>query len=564
VYFAEISYTWMEMLSDFKKRTASFLPSGKGQNSIAFLILFIFFVFSALSVQGRDQTYDEPRHWKYGTNILNGDSTRFDDSKMPFSAWNALPAKIAEIIPLPNGFLKSYLPKLITARLMTTLFSMVVAFMVFYWSRELYGFIPALISLGLYVLDPNIIAHSQLVTTDIYAAGMVLFSAYCLWKFAKTREWQDGLILAFALGLAQLAKYTAISLYPLFAIALLVHDWPLLGEAHKTNGWRTIKPVVLQYVKYLLAVAVVGILIINVGFLFARTFTNFRDYAFRSDLFKALQPRVSLPVPVPYPYLEGLDWIIQREQDNEGFGRIYLLGETRFGQGFPGYYFVAFLLKVPIATQIILLLAFTVYLFDRSRREKFLDNEWFLLWLVFFFTIYFNFFYRAQIGIRHILVIFPLLYVFAGSLFRNWQGFNWQKRWAGFALGLYLILSVLSYYPFYISYFNEIVWDRKMAYKYLADSNIDWGQDRFTLLRYRAEHPEVGRAPEVPGPITETTRYFLYVNYLVGVTRPPDSYRWLRENFEPIDMIAPSYLLFEITPEQMNDLCESTTYCNQH
>jgi hypothetical protein len=99
--------------------------------------------------------------------------------------------------------------------------------------RVVYGFVPALVSLGLYVLDPNIIAHSQLVTTDIYAAGMVLFSSYWLWKFANTRNWLDGLFLAFTLGMAQLAKYTAVSLYPLFAIVLLVHDWPHLGEAYK-------------------------------------------------------------------------------------------------------------------------------------------------------------------------------------------------------------------------------------------------------------------------------------------------------------------------------------------
>jgi hypothetical protein len=86
--------------------------------------------------------------------------------------------------------------------------------------------------------------------------------------------------------------------------------------------------------------AIVSVLVINVGFLFNRTFTPLRDYSFRSNLFQSIQSKTSFVVPVPYPYLEGLDWIIQREQDNEGFGYIYLLGETRFREGFPGYYFV--------------------------------------------------------------------------------------------------------------------------------------------------------------------------------------------------------------------------------
>jgi len=544
-----------------RERLNSYLKSRKGQNFVALLFILFFLFFNAMSVQGKDWTYDEPRHYRYGVNILNGDSTRFDDSKMPVSAWNALPARVADF--LPAGLLKTYLKKLITARLMTTLFSMAVAFMVFHWSRELYGWVPALFSLGLYILDPNIIAHSQLVTTDIYVTGMVLLSSYWLWKFANSRRWQDGLWFAVMLGLAQLTKYTAFSLYGLFAIALLVYDWPSLKKGFETGRWQEIRHSIWQYAKYTIVVVAISIVIINAGFLFNRTFMSFGDYSFRSDLFKSVQSKISFVVPVPYPFLEGLDWIIQKEKTNTGFGYIYLLGETRFGQGFPGYYIIASLLKVPIAIQVILLAAVAVYLVDGERRGRFFRNEWFLLWLVLFYTIYFNFFYRAQIGIRFYLIVFPLLYVFAGVLFMKRYSITWRQKGALVVLGLYLISSVISYYPNYISYFNEIVWDRKMAYKYLADSNLDWGQDAFILKGYRAEHPGVHKAPETPVLLTETTRYYLDVNQLVGVTRDPETYKWLRDNFEPVDMIAPSYLLFEITPKNMRDLCRRTTYCDQ-
>ena len=553
----------MEFISNSKNQSDLFLASRKGQNAIAFLFLLFFFVFNVLSVQGKDKTYDEPVHYQYGKNILNGDSTRFDDSKMPISAWNALPAKVVEIIPFPDGLVKAYLPKLITARLMTTLFSVIVAFMVFYWARELYGFIPSLISIGLYILDPNIIAHSQLVTTDIYVTGMILFSSYWLWKFAYSRKWQDGIWFAIMLGIAQLTKYTAFSLYSLYAIAFMVYDWPSIKKGFETGRWAEVRGIMWQYVKYAIVVVVISVAIINIGFLFNRTFTSFSDYDFRSNLFKSIQSKTSFAVPVPYPYLEGLDWVLDRERTNTGFGGIYLLGELRFGKGFPGYYFIASLLKVPIATQIVLLAAFSVYLSDRDRREKFFSNEWFLLWLVLFYTIYFNFLYRAQIGIRYYLVVFPLLYVFAGGLFTNWRSFGWKQKWTVFTLSLYLIVSVISYFPYYISYFNEIIWDRKMAYRYLADSNLDWGQDALILSRFRVEHPDVHRAPEEPELLTETTRYFVYVNQLVGITKDPQVYEWLRDNFEPVDMIAPSCLLFEITPEQMQDLCQRTSYCTR-
>jgi hypothetical protein len=544
-----------------RERLRLFLLSRRGQNSSALLIVLFFFLFNVLSIRGHDWTYDEPEHYQYGINILNGDSTRFDDSKMPVSAWNALPARLADL--LLDGPLKAYLKKLNVARLMTTLFSMVTAFVVFYWARELYGWIAAFFSLGLYVLDPNIIAHSQLVTTDMYVTGMVLFSSYWLWRFANERTWRNGLRLAVILGLAQLTKYTAISLYGLFAIALLVHDWPALKKTFEIGIWRGIGRVVWQYARYALVAAAVGILIISAGFLFHRPFISFRDYSFRSDLFRSIQSKISFVVPVPYPYLEGLDWVIQRERTNTGFGRVYLLGETRFATGFPGYYFIASLLKVPIATQLIVLSAFGVYLIDRQRWRKFWHNEWFLLWPVLFYMIYFNFFYRAQIGIRFYLVIFPLLYVFAGGLFIHWRDFRRRQKLAVIAVGIYLITSVISYYPSYLSYFNEIVWDRKTAYRYLADSNLDWGQDRLILEQYLAERPEVRQAPEKPELLAETATYYLEINLLLGITTEPGTFEWLRENFEPVDTIAASYLLFEITPDQMRDLCARTTYCKQ-
>jgi hypothetical protein len=544
-----------------RERLNSYSLSRRGQNVIAWLIILSFFLFNILSVQGHDWTYDEPEHYQYGMNLLNGDSTRFDDSKMPVSAWNALPARLADV--LPESPMKVYLKELSIARLMTTLFSMVVAFLVFYWARELYGWIPALFSLGLYVLDPNIIAHSQLVTTDLYVTGMVLFSFFWLWRLANDRTWQNGFWLVVLLGLAQLTKYTAVSLYGLFAVALLVYDWSSLKKTFETGYWQGIRGMLWQYIRYALVVVTVSLIIINVGFLFNRTFTSLRDYSFRSGLFRSIQPKVSFIVPVPYPYLEGLDWVIQRERTNTGFGRIYLLGETRFAEGFPGYYFIASLLKVPIATQMVLFGALAMYLLDMQRRRKFLRNEWFLLWPVLFYTLYFNFFYRAQMGIRFYLVIFPLLYVFAGGLFIHWRDFGRKQKLAVLALGVYLTVSVLSYYPSYLSYFNEIVWDRKTAYRYLADSNLDWGQDGLRLKGYLAEHPTVRQAPQKPGLLAETTTYYLEINLFLGITTEPATFEWLRENFEPVGMIASSYLLFEITPDQMQALCKRTSYCKQ-
>jgi hypothetical protein len=267
----------------------------------------------------------------------------------------------------------------------------------------------------------------------------------------------------------------------------------------------------------------------------------------------------NFPVPVPFPYLQGLDWMRNTESTGNLAGNVYLLGQVSTLKGFRGYYFVATLLKAPIGTQIILLSALFVFFVQKSRRQNLLRNEIFLLIPVLFYAIYFNFFFNTQIGIRYFLPVFCLLYVFAGNLFTGWERFSFRQKSAIFALLTYTFISVISYYPYHMSYFNEIVWDRKQAYKYLADSNVDWSQGKNELDQYMLEHPD---AVYKPGKV-RSGHLVVRVNDLVGVTTDPEQYAWLRDNFEPVDSIAYSYLIYKISPEEINHLCGTTKYCDE-
>src|SRR5574341_60332 len=467
------------------------------QNLIALGLAAFFVLFGALSVQKVFITADEAYHLRYGTNILSLSARRFDDSKMPISALNALPGKLAA--HLPAGGWRDFFGSLFAARLVTILFSACVAYLVFHWSRALYGFYAGLASLLLYVFDPNLIAHSQLVTTDVYAAGFVLIASFWMWKFAGERNLYNGLMCACALGLSQLAKYSTIVLLPLFMLALVLHDLPTQIAGFRSKGASVIGKS-LGRLAFYVAIALASIMLfVNLGFLFYKSFFPLKDYQFSSDVFQALQKVSALRnvrVPFPYPYLQGLDLVSSRERTG---WRVYLLGQLRAGDRFPGYYFVASALKVPIATQVVLVAAWAMFLLVQQRRGTFLKNEVFLLLPVLFYTIYFNFFYKSQLGIRFYLIVFPLLYVFAGGLFSRWQEFSRRRKFAAFALLGYLIVSVLSYYPFYLAYFNEIVWDRKYAYKYLVDSNLDWAQGGYYLKDYFSAHPATSRQAKVDG-----------------------------------------------------------------
>lgn len=518
------------------------------------VLLALFLLINAASVRNLSLTYDEPDHYRYGRQILDLNSNRFDDSKMPFSALNALPAELAQLFPA--GEIHAFLESSYAARLMTVLFSMVVACCLYRWAKELYGEVSAVFALFLFTFEPNIIAHSQLITTDIFATGMMMMSVYSFWRFSRQRNWKHLVWFGLVLGLAQLAKYTAVFLYPVLAGMLLIFDAPKLLQYLQRSRWQSLWRYTGKMVVMSMAVFLINILVINLGFLFNRTMMPLGEFEFRSELFKKYQARLHMlsdvPVPLPFPYLEGLDYVRYRERTGRGFGNIYLLGQTS-KEGFPNYYLVAFLFKTPIAIQAAFWLALGLYLFRKTGRQ-FREKELFLLAPILSLFTYFNYFNRAQIGIRFLLVIFPFILIYCSRLLLNWKKFT-PLRWVGAAgLAGYLVVSTLSYFPHYIPYFNELVLDRRQAYKILADSNLDWGQAAWYVQRDLGIHPETLVDPEQP----VAGRILVSANNLVGITARPETYRWLRENFEPVDTVAYAYLVYQITPEQLQAVIEAS------
>ena len=515
------------------------------------LLLSTMATIEVASLRHLTVTYDEPRHFLYGQNILHLDSNRFDDSKMPVSALNAIPSAVAS--RLPPGPLATWLSLLETGRYVTVAFSLLVGVCIFAWARARAGDGAGLLALTLYAFDPNMLAHGQLVTTDVYAAGSSTMALFALWRLLTVGGWWWTIATGLALGVALLAKYTALALVPLFVVAAIAVNggnlWRHLRAGKMRPAWRVLAPACTRAI----VIGALALGAVNAGFLFNRTGTSLDGYTFRSRPFQSIQRRAGrlgqVPVPLPYPYVEGLDWVIQRERTGEGYGNIYLLGETRKGQGFAGYYFVATLFKLPLGTLALLAAAAGGYVV-RIRRREVSRLDLVLLIPVAFFTIYFNFFYRAQIGIRYFLVVFPLLYILAGDLARSGHV---RSRRANMALAAALvatIVSVASYYPHFLPYFNELIGKRTNAYRILADSNLDWRQHAWYFHQYLDAHPNVIVEPERPTAGT----ILVGVNMLTGVAGEPERFRWLREHFTPVGHIAHAVLIYEVSDAALRQL----------
>ena len=519
------------------------------QRALVALLLSTFLVLAVLSMQRMSITLDERAHDRYGFQLLNLDANRFDNSKMPFSALNALPRKLAKL--LPPGPAERRLSKLETGRYATVLCAVVFATVVFRWAQALYGASGGLLALFLFTWDPNIVAHARLTTTDIYATGMTTAALYSFWRFVDWGGWPRAWASAIVLGLAQLAKYTCAYLFPIFVLLALGYYLPDLWRAARGGRLRELAGRVGRFLGYSAFFLAISVAVINVGFLGHGTLYPLRAWGFRSAGFRSVQAALApfpwLRLPVPYPYVEGLDWVLADERAGVN---VYLLGQLGKdnvpGRRFPTYYLYAWLYKVPLGTQALLLAAVVAYAV-RFQWFRFRRDEWFLLCPVLFFAVYFVFVFNAQLGIRYALVVFPLIHVFCGSLL---AGPRPLARWGRAGVGILaasIVVSGLSYYPHFISYFNELVWDRKQAYTILSDSNIDWGQSEWYLRRYLKAHPEA--IVEPGGPVVGTI--VVPVLYVTGVEYY-EQFRWIRENrIQPVDHIAYSYLVFRITPDDL-------------
>jgi tetratricopeptide (TPR) repeat protein len=89
-----------------------------------------------------------------------------------------------------------------------------------------------------------------------------------------------------------------------------------------------------------------------------------------------------------------------------------------------------------------------------------------------------------NIGVRHILVVYVFLYVLIGGA--AWALIQKSRKWA-YAVGVFLLIHVASSvlaFPNYIPYSNELWGGPSQTYKYLTDSNSDWGQQLKSIKQY--------------------------------------------------------------------------------
>ncbi len=117
---------------------------------------------------------------------------------------------------------------------------------------------------------------------------------------------------------------------------------------------------------------------------------------------------------------------------------------------------------------------------------------------------------KTQIGYRHVLPVYPFLAVLGGcAAARLWASARGKAVLA--AAFLWLAVDLARTGPHYLAYFNELAGGPERGWTWLADSNLDWGQDLKSLaeeLHKRGDPPIFLSYFGVGDPSAYGIRYF--------------------------------------------------------
>ncbi len=511
----------------------------KGIHFYSVIVLFAVYVINGLiAIPKNSVTYDEMDHWSYGKRILMRKTDKifqYDDaSAMPISGLNAIPRAVQQLAD--PGLLKTDggFSDIMNGRYVTLIFCLLTGYFIYRWSKDLFGENGGLLSLFLFVFCPNLNGHGVLLTTDAYTALFTVSTCYFYWKFIKQSGWKNFVAFSVSLGFAQIVKYSMLHLIIFLAIVSLI----VLARRRTL-----ISRFKINFVR-LIALGLLVTFIINLGFLFNKPGKSLDDFEFASKSFKDLQASFigSIPLPLPQPYIQGLDWTTNMNELGAGDPNVsdanYLLGEKRTGTGFWYYYLVIFTFKTPLAA-LLLLISAIIFLFVRKKMEGHPGTMLFLLGLIFYFLLVLGIQNNVQIGIRHALMVYPFLYVLCGFIVNTTF---FQKR-IKLLTTVVIVYSLATYYYFFpnlISYSNEFIPIKKDAYRIMADSNLDFGQGWYALEKYRKENPDV----QVISPEPKQGTFVIGVNDYLDL-KGDHKYSWVY-SIKPDEQINHCFLLIRI------------------
>ncbi|MFP4040843.1 MAG: ArnT family glycosyltransferase [Desulfosudaceae bacterium] len=496
-------------------------PPGE-KNQKLFWIIIVAALFTAYFIMaGRaatvlSPTQDEPLHLISGCAYWNWSDFRLQpENGLASQRWIGLAALLSgDAARLEPGrgtsgigdksfnafaFMEWSGSRLLTAsRLSIVLAGGLLLLLITLWSRSLWGWPDAVVSLACGAFSITVLAHASLATSDIFLTLTFFASAWSLLGFIRRPSLPRMLLTGCLCGLAALSKYSALFLGPgvigMIAVIWFIRrpDRPLFFLGPRLMGLTG-------------AVLVAG-LVIWAGY-------EFRYEALNPDLpegsfikpWRELRTN-SLPGKtiallqkhrvLPEAFLYGAEHTYYYSRSRASF----FLGRTS-SEGHPLYFPLGFLLKTsPMLLAGLVVLSICLVFRrrppgDESDPLRFRETIWatgITAGIFFLFCVGSD----LNIGHRHMLPVYPFLFLWLGGL---WSCSGKLKH------GRYLLLAGLALHagiaiatmPAFLSYLNPLAGGSKAGHRIFADSSYDWGQEMYLLADWLENRGQSHKAPQL-------------------------------------------------------------------
>jgi hypothetical protein len=535
------------------------------------LLISIALLRVAATWQVYSPTFDEPAHLAAGMEWLDRGTYRYEEMHPPLARvavalgpwldglhsegqtgiWREGNAILNQRGDQPRA--------LALARAGVLPFLVLAILVVFAWASSLAGDAAGLLAVLAFTSVPPVLAHAGLATTDAAAMGTIAFAIYSTLRWMERPGLRRTVILGLAIGLALLAKVSALIYLPAALIVVLL-------------AWRSAGNAIHPYVGGALVAGLVAVLVIWAGYRFSvgpinegRTgepapVATAAPVRRPSELKRQIATLLRTPVfPAP-GYVRGV--LDLRQENRVGERKNYLLGQPIL-EGRWSFFPVALGVKTPLPFLLLAGIgAIALAAAARSRRSTMVPPLAAAAMLLAAMAANIN------IGVRHVLPIYPPLAVcVAVGILTLWNRLpSGRLRIAGrlAALGLagWLVVESALAHPDYLPYFNQLA--GRHPERVLLDSDLDWGQDlgrlADTLRARRVPHVWItyhgkvdlsrqGLPPftELPPdhPVTGWVAASLFRLALGSQGGPLDAYAWLRP-YPPVARVGHSMLLYYI------------------
>lgn len=403
-------------------------------------------------------------------------------------AWLFAPGRDVESILLP-------------ARAMIVLLAIMLLVLVWRWAAGLWGERASMLTLALSAFCPHLLAHGALVTSDLAATLGFALALLAWWRLLHRVTPMRVFAAGAAAGFLALAKFSAVLFAPI-ALVLLIVRLLRSSDLPVRTGRRIRRVRGAARAAWLGGAAMAALLIawagVWAGYDFRYTATADGSPAHfaqswdevlitttrtgGSRMADGSQPEAISLQPgivqhfvgfarehrlLPEAWLYGLAF-------TDRFSRhrlAYFAGEYR-ERGWVAFFPAAFALKTTLPTLVLGTLGLLAVLRRRPRGRTLYR----LSPLLAFAGVYvaFSLTSSLNIGHRHLLPLYPLLYIAAGS------ALLFTRRRIAVALILTLAVwhavETLRVRPHYLTYFNQLAGGPTGGHRYFADSSLDWGQ----------------------------------------------------------------------------------------